>query len=44
MLHLSLFGPEAFDLLMDSRIFLQFLKTRPLAVQVGTEEKYKIDQ
>lgn len=41
MLHLGLFGPEAFDLLVDSGIFLQLLQRRPLAVQVGTEEKYQ---
>lgn len=37
MFHLRLFGPEAFNLLVDSGVFLQLFQSSPLAVQVGTK-------
>lgn len=37
--HLGLFGPEAFDLLVDPRILLQLLQSGPFTVKVGTETK-----
>lgn len=37
VLHLSLFGPEAFNLLVYSWILLQFYQGGPFAVQVGTD-------
>lgn len=37
MFHLSLFGPETLNLLVDSGIFLQLLQRRPFTVKVRTK-------